>query len=399
MHSFFGNKAFDEIGYEDIVDFIKQRIPENLFLDYKGDILRSGSLPKAKEFGKDVSAFANTSGGWIIYGIATDEKDEVKPLERDAIVGIEDQPGLREKIENKILSSIVPKPFYRIKKIDIKDKNRCVILVYIPQSYQYVHMTIANGENRFYKRREFSSEPMDYYEIKKRFEEIGQTEEYRHNLINKLTKQASADISGVSENNLLSLISMPKLLLEGSFNDGSKIRDLFNNFRGNIIMEYGRAPRRRHNRFITELFYDTELVSRLNYFYNGIVIQSMPVDLDNAERVDATEIGSLIYYFIGLIQEYYGLFDFQGVIDIQFELRGITNKELIFADKEQRRLYGINFTIEEEIEPQMATLDISDLEVQKAALTESFVLPLFYSVGLNKNMGLFKEDGTPFYSH
>ena len=305
MHSFFGNKAFDEIGYEDIVDFIKQRIPENLFLDYKGDILRSGSLPKAKEFGKDVSAFANTSGGWIIYGIATDEKDEVKPLERDAIVGIEDQPGLREKIENKILSSIVPKPFYRIKKIDIKDKNRCVILVYIPQSYQYVHMTIANGENRFYKRREFSSEPMDYYEIKKRFEEIGQTEEYRHNLINKLTKQASADISGVSENNLLSLISMPKLLLEGSFNDGSKIRDLFNNFRGNIIMEYGRAPRRRHNRFITELFYDTELVSRLNYFYNGIVIQSMPVDLHNAERVDATEIGSLIYYFIGLIQEYY----------------------------------------------------------------------------------------------
>ena len=282
MHSFFGNKAFDEIGYEDIVDFIKQRIPENLFLDYKGDILRSGSLPKAKEFGKDVSAFANTSGGWIIYGIATDEKDEVKPLERDGIVGIEDQPGLREKIENKILSSIVPKPFYRIKKIDIKDKNRCVILVYIPQSYQYVHMTIGKGENRFYKRYEYSSVPMDYYEVKKRFEEIGQTEEYRHNLINKLTKQASANIPGVSETNLLCLISMPKLLLEGSFNDESKIRDLFNNFRGNIIMEYGRAPRRRHNRFITELFYDTELVSSLNYSYNGIVIDRKSTRLNSS---------------------------------------------------------------------------------------------------------------------
>ena len=397
MHPFFGNKPFEEIDYHDIVDFIKQRNPENLFLDYKGDILREGKLPKAKEFGKDVSAFANTFGGWIIYGIATDKKDEVKPLEKDAIVGMEDKPGLRESIENKILSSIVPRPFYRIKKIGIEGKNRCIILVYIQQSYQHVHMTIGRGENKFYKRREFSSVPMDYYEVKKRFEDIGQTEEYRHHLINKLVQEASANIPGVSENNLLSLISMPKLLLEGSFNDEAKIRDLHDNSHGNAILEYGKTPGRRHNRFIVEFFSGSERVARLNYFYNGIVIQVMPVDLDSHGRVDATRIASLIYYFIGLVHKYYGLFDFRGILDIKFELRGITQKELTFISRNQSIFHGINLTIKEEIEPQMVTVDIADLEVQKRDITESFILPLFYNVGLNKSFGIFKEDGTPYY--
>lgn len=46
------NKAFDEISYDEIVSLVKRKIPESLFLDYKGDILQTNL--KAKEFGKDV---------------------------------------------------------------------------------------------------------------------------------------------------------------------------------------------------------------------------------------------------------------------------------------------------------------------------------------------------------
>ena len=99
------NKHFDEIEYDDISNFISQRIPESLILDYKGDILQSGKLPRAKEFGKDISAFANSFGGWILIGIKTNEGDEVLPEEENPIVGIENQNGLKERIENKILSS------------------------------------------------------------------------------------------------------------------------------------------------------------------------------------------------------------------------------------------------------------------------------------------------------
>ena len=143
MTSFFSNKQFDNIDYNDIEEFIGQRIPESLILDYKGNILQTGQLPKAKEFGKDVSAFANTFGGWIIYGIQSDANDELLPLEEGAIIGIEDIDSLKESIENKILNSIVPKPLYRIKKISLPDDARCLILVYIPQSYNQVHMVVG----------------------------------------------------------------------------------------------------------------------------------------------------------------------------------------------------------------------------------------------------------------
>ena len=398
MHSFFGNKVFDEIGYEDIVDFIKQRIPENLFLDYKGDILRSGSLPKAKEFGKDVSAFANTSGGWIIYGIATDEKDEIKPLEKDAIVGLEDKSVLKESIENKILSSIDPKPFYRIKKIEMPDNNRCLILVYIPQSYRYIHMTAGKGENRFYKRYEYSSVPMDYYEVKKRFEEIGQTEEYRNNLIEKLVKQVSKNIYGVSKNSLFCLVSVPKYLLEGNFNNKGIIKKLVEKNRHKSFIKYDSALQRRSNRFFSELLpNENKRVAAINYFYNGIIIQIVPINFEHNDKLNALEIYYGIYNFIDLIFDFYKMFDFHGIIDLRFELKGITGKELEFVSRQEPHFLNKDFKFDEEIEDQIITIDIADLAIQKVEIAKTLILPLFYNIGMDTIKGICEEDGKPLY--
>ena len=398
MNSLFNNKPFDEIDYDDIVKLVEQRIPESLILDYKGDILQTGKLLKASEFGKDVSAFANTFGGWIIYGIATDEKDEIKPLEKDAIVGIEDKPALKESIENKILSSTVPKPLYRIKKIAIPDTDRCVILVYIPQSYNYVHMVSSKGEYRFYKRYEYSSIPMDYYEIKNRFEAIGQTEEVRRTYVAELIEGVSRHVQNVSKDNLFCIASIPKFLIPDHFNDKQLIQKVVDKNRENSIIREGRMPQRRSNRFYTELVFNgTDRVATLNYFYNGIVIQVMPIDLYKNDRVNASALYYDIYYFINLLISYYATFDFQGMIDLRFDLKGITGKELGFISKRDRYFPRCNFIFDEEIDTQVLTSDIADLETQKVELSKSLVQPLFYGIDIDVTLGLCDKEGKPLY--
>ena len=53
----------------DLDSLILNHIEENIHLDYKAADALSKSDNKKKEISKDVSAFANSDGGVIIYGI------------------------------------------------------------------------------------------------------------------------------------------------------------------------------------------------------------------------------------------------------------------------------------------------------------------------------------------
>ncbi|MFX0141338.1 MAG: helix-turn-helix domain-containing protein [Candidatus Hodarchaeota archaeon] len=330
MNSLFNNKPFDEIDYQDIQELVNRKIPESLILDYKGDILQTKL--KGKEFGKDISSFANTFGGWIIYGIQTNEKDEIIPLEENAIIGLENQSGLKERIENMILSSISPKPLYRIKKIDIANIERCIILIYIPQSYNHLHMVVTKDEMKFYKRYEFQSHPMDYFEIKRRFEELGQTEEFRKTIIDKLLKQLAINIPDVDEKNLFAISSIPKFLIENHFNNKQIVQTLQDSNRQHTIIKYGRNLIRKTNRFSIELIHkENWKMATINCLYNGIVIQIMPVDLYDKNRVNLSALCHYIYYFLDLIIQYYSAFNFQGIVDIRFDLRGITGRKFTYS--------------------------------------------------------------------
>jgi len=73
-----------------VKSFIENKIEENLNLDYKA----SGSLQrndkKTNEISKDVSAFANSDGGIIIYGIKEDQinrhlPESIDPINRNEI--------------------------------------------------------------------------------------------------------------------------------------------------------------------------------------------------------------------------------------------------------------------------------------------------------------------------
>jgi len=141
---------------EDLELLIQQQVQESLHLDYKS----SASLSKSgqKEIPKDVSAFANSDGGMIIYGI---EESGHLPVRIDE--GVSNSVITREWIEQAILSNISP----RIEGIQIQqiplDSNNSAYCIKVTKSDRAPHQERKN--KRYYKRYDFSSVPMEDYEI------------------------------------------------------------------------------------------------------------------------------------------------------------------------------------------------------------------------------------------
>ena len=142
-------------------DFINNKVEENLNLDYKA----CGSLQKidkkANEISKDVSAFANSDGGLIIYGIKEDSENKHLP---DSIDPINRNEISKERLEQIIQSRIRPRiENIEIHPVTIDDSlNLVVYVVEIPQS-DTAHQA---NDRKYYRRYNFSSEPMYDYEIR-----------------------------------------------------------------------------------------------------------------------------------------------------------------------------------------------------------------------------------------
>lgn len=140
----------------DITKYIDLQIQENIHLDYK----RSEAISRKKtaEISKDVSSFANSDGGIIVYGIK--EKDHY-PISMDS--GIDHSDFTREWIEQVINSNITPRiSGIEITQISINDL-RSVFVISIPKSFRGPHQA---ADKKYYKRFNFLSVPMEDFEIK-----------------------------------------------------------------------------------------------------------------------------------------------------------------------------------------------------------------------------------------
>ncbi len=254
---FFGSKSIDDLTYDDIVLFISQRISESINLDYKME------LTNTKELAKDVSSFANTEGGILIYGVETDESDKPKPIEDNAIVGIQTEPGLKEKIENQIISCILPRPDFFIKIISIPQEpqeKKSVIIIEVFKSFNCVHMVICRRDYRYYKRYNFSSIPLDEKEIQNKYKEIGITEKLIEKRIEKCITNINDLIPGIREKGLLALSFSPLNLHKSFFTDFSKINDVIRQQNHPEFISKGRTLIMKQNRFHKALDFDEDIL-------------------------------------------------------------------------------------------------------------------------------------------
>jgi len=147
-----------------IENLIATGVEENLNLDYKAAGALANSDGKKVEISKDVSSFANSAGGVIIYGIE-EFNDRAKKHLPEKITPIERTAFTKEWLEQVINTNISPKiSGLKIHPITIgqaKD-NKVVYVVEIPQS-NTAHQA---KDKRYYKRYNFESVPMDDYEIR-----------------------------------------------------------------------------------------------------------------------------------------------------------------------------------------------------------------------------------------
>jgi hypothetical protein len=141
----------------DVEALIRDRVQEDVHLDYKDS--RAISDAKRDEISKDVSAFANSDGGVLIYGVEEDKLSH-SPIAIDA--GVDDQKFSKEWLEQIITSRVTPIiDGVRIIPIPI-NSGRSLYVVSVPKSSRGPHQA---SDKKYYKRGNFISQAMEDYEI------------------------------------------------------------------------------------------------------------------------------------------------------------------------------------------------------------------------------------------
>ena len=146
---------------DDLKELITIHAEESSTLEFKhGWALEELSNEKKKDdISIDVSAFANRSGGIIIYGM---EEDRAEPHCAKALTSIDAKKCSKERLEQIITSRIKPS----IQNIGIRpikiDTSGYAYVVIIPAS----HTAHQASDHRYYRRDNFGNQPMEDDEIR-----------------------------------------------------------------------------------------------------------------------------------------------------------------------------------------------------------------------------------------
>jgi len=142
----------------DLLQLIQIPVLESIELDYKRAAALASQDGPRREIAKDVSAFANSAGGVIVYGMAEDGQ---RPTQIDPV---NPQPFNKEWLENVITGNVQPRiDGLHINPVQLTGANagRVVYVVTVPQSLT-AHQA---PDNKYYKRFNFQSVPMEHYEV------------------------------------------------------------------------------------------------------------------------------------------------------------------------------------------------------------------------------------------
>lgn len=151
-------KPLSALTQADISALKENGVPEGRSLDYKRELPRPDKLV---EYRKDVCAFANSGGGFLIYGV--DEEGGVPTT----IPGIDipDVDALIRQLDAAVRDGIEPRllgtSFNAVKWQD----SKFVFVVEAAAGWNPPHMVKDNG--RFYARNAAGQHPMDVQEIRR----------------------------------------------------------------------------------------------------------------------------------------------------------------------------------------------------------------------------------------
>lgn len=158
-------KALEDITLQDLDDLRNNEVSEGLILDYKLTLPGINADDK-KEFLRDVTAFANSAGGDLVFGIR--ERGDGVP---ESVEGVEltnlDETVLR--LENMIRDTVAPRlSGCRFKTVRLNEQ-RYVIILRVPKSWAAPHMVTFRSSPGFYARNSAGKYPLDVSELRAAF--------------------------------------------------------------------------------------------------------------------------------------------------------------------------------------------------------------------------------------
>jgi len=163
-------KPVPQLTYEDIEALTSSGEPESIMLDYKKMI--SGSERDKAELAKDICAFANSQGGYLVIGV---EERHGKPVHPPC--GTEpllERQKAEEWVEQVANSNIAQRVITDVRSIAVPNSELCIIVVHVPMSTRMPHMVTSQRDNRYYrrifKRHQYESLPAEEYEVREMFE-------------------------------------------------------------------------------------------------------------------------------------------------------------------------------------------------------------------------------------
>ena len=153
----FPSKPFTDLIEDDLRRLIEDQVGEDVEIDYKVALETS-----CQEFARDVSAFANTKGGYLVYGMA--EEGEI-PTNLVAIPGF-DSGRVIGQLTSWAQEHIRPRPTLRFKPVSLSGVGE-VLVVEVPRSWIGPHE--VRQEHRFYHRTQHGKAPMDVDQLRMAF--------------------------------------------------------------------------------------------------------------------------------------------------------------------------------------------------------------------------------------
>jgi hypothetical protein len=169
----------NEITKEDIEKLISSKIQESISLEFK-EMLNYESYEERKEFLADITAFANASGGDIVYGIVAKRDQNGNPTgEAERAVGIvlDNWDEVKNSLINIIRNSVQPNiPRVTWKKVDGFKKGP-IVIARVLKSWISPHMVVSQKSRRFYTRTSAGKFLMDAQEIRSAFLRTAEREE------------------------------------------------------------------------------------------------------------------------------------------------------------------------------------------------------------------------------
>ena len=155
-------KPLSSIAEADLVALVDSQASETRTLEFK-QALPGMKGDDRREFAADVSAFANSLGGDIVYGIRDEDSVAAE------LVGLEagSRDGEVLRLTQILRDSIEPRMEFNTHEV-LLGSGRWVLIIRVSQGWSGPYRVIA-GDNKFYVRHDKGKHPLDVYQLRGAF--------------------------------------------------------------------------------------------------------------------------------------------------------------------------------------------------------------------------------------